>query len=138
MKYEIEKNDLYYIITPKEEKIDSVLAPTLKADLITYEVEGAKNIILDLQNVKFMDSSGLSAMLVGNRTFREKNSTFVICNISDHISKILKISKLDTVLDILPTRQEAIDSIQLDEIEKGMNQSYCMDNFNIKEKKKTS
>ena len=98
MKYEIEKNDLYYIVTPKEEKIDSVLAPSLKADLITYEVEG-----------------------VGNRTFREKNSTFVICNVSDHIEKILKISKLDTVLDILPTRQEAIDSIQLDEIEKGMN-----------------
>ena len=121
MKYEIEKNDLYYIVTPKEEKIDSVLAPSLKADLITYDVEGAKNIILDLHNVKFMDSSGLSAMLVGNRTFREKNSTFVICNISDHIEKILKISKLDTVLDILPTRQEAIDSIQLDEIEKGMN-----------------
>ena len=48
MKYEIEKNDLYYVLTPKEEKIDSVLAPTLKADLITYEVEGAKNIILDL------------------------------------------------------------------------------------------
>ena len=51
MKYEIEKNDLYYVLTPKEEKIDSVLAPTLKADLITYEVEGAKNIILDLKNV---------------------------------------------------------------------------------------
>ena len=53
--------------------------------------------------------------------FREKNSTFVICNVSEHIAKILKISKLDTVLDIIPTRQEAIDSIQLDEIEKGMN-----------------
>ena len=78
MKYEIEKNDLYYILTPKEEKIDSVLAPSLKADLITYEVEGAKNIIIDLKNVKFMDSSGLSAMLVGNRTFREKNSSFII------------------------------------------------------------
>ena len=57
MKYEIEKNDLYYILTPKDEKIDSVVAPTLKADLVTYEVEGAKNIIIDLKNVKFMDSS---------------------------------------------------------------------------------
>ena len=121
MKYEIEKNDLYYVLTPKEEKIDSVLAPTLKADLITYEVEGAKNIIMDLKNVKFMDSSGLSAMLVGNRTFREKNCSFVICNINSHIQKVLQISKLDTVLDILPSCQEAIDSIQLDEIEKGMN-----------------
>ncbi len=121
MKYEIEKNDLYYIITPKEEKIDSVIAPSLKADLITYEIEGAKNLILDLKNVKFMDSSGLSAMLVGNRTFKEKNSSFIICNISNHIEKILKISKLDTVLELIPTLQESIDAIQLNEIEKGMN-----------------
>ena len=120
MKYEIEKNDLYYILTPKDEKIDSVVAPTLKADLITYEVEGAKNIILDLKNVKFMDSSGLSAMLVGNRTFQEKQASFIICNVNKHIEKILKISKLDTVLEILPTRQESIDSIQLYEIERGM------------------
>tara|TARA_Y100000739_G_scaffold126569_1_gene109096 strand:+ start:23 stop:388 length:366 start_codon:yes stop_codon:yes gene_type:complete len=121
MKYEIEKNDLYYILIPKEEKIDSVLAPSLKADLVTYELEGAKNIILDLKNVKFMDSSGLSAMLVGNRIFREKNYSFIICNVSNHIEKVLKISKLDTVLNILPSLQESIDSIQLDEIEKGMN-----------------
>ena len=120
MKYEIEKNDLYYILTPKDEKIDSVVAPTLKADLVTYEVEGAKNIIVDLKNVKFMDSSGLSAMLVGNRTFQEKEASFIICNINEHINKILKISKLDTVLEIIPTLQESIDSIHLDEIEKGM------------------
>ena len=67
-----------------------------------------------------MDSSGLSAMLVGNRTFQEKQSSFIICNVNKHIEKILKISKLDTVLEILPTRQESIDSIQLDEIERGM------------------
>jgi len=94
MKYEIEKNDLYYILTPKDEKIDSVVAPTLKADLITYEVEGAKNIILDLKNVKFMDSSGLSAMLVGNRTFQEKQASFIICNVNKHIEKILKTLSL--------------------------------------------
>ena len=69
MKYEIEKNDLYYIVTPKEEKIDSVLAPSLKADLITYEVEGAKNIILiELlkdrmkdKNISLSDHHGIEA-----------------------------------------------------------------------------
>lgn len=120
MKYEIEKNALYYILTPSEEKIDSVVSPALKADLVTFDVEGAKNLIIDLKNVKFMDSSGISAILVGNRTFKDKNSSFIICNINDHINKILKISKLDTVLDILPSLQEAVDSIQLDEIERGM------------------
>ena len=67
-----------------------------------------------------MDSSGISAFLVGNRTFKDKNSSFIICNINNHIKKIIEISKLDTVLDVLPSLQESIDSIQLDEIERGM------------------
>ncbi len=76
MKYEIEKNDLYYILTPKDEKIDSVVAPTLKADLITYEVEGAKNIILDLKNVKFMDSSGAKCNACWKQNISRKTSLF--------------------------------------------------------------
>ena len=52
MKYEIDKEEKYYLLKPKVEKIDSTLSPTLKADFITFEVEGAKNMIVNLENVK--------------------------------------------------------------------------------------
>ena len=48
MKYEIDKEEKYYLLKPKVEKIDSTLSPTLKADLITFEVEGAKNMIVNV------------------------------------------------------------------------------------------
>ena len=56
MKYEIDKQEKYYLLKPKVEKIDSTLSPTLKADFITFEVEGAKNMIVNLENVKYIDS----------------------------------------------------------------------------------
>ena len=121
MKYEIDKKENYYLIKPKEEKIDATLSPALNADFVTFEVEGAKNIIVNLENVKYIDSSGLSALLVGNRIFKEKNGAFVICNLNEHVLKLMKIAKLDTVLNLLPSVQEAIDSIFLDEIEKNLD-----------------
>lgn len=121
MKYEIEKKEKYYLLTPKEEKIDSTLSPSLKADFVTFEVEGAKNLIINLDNVKYIDSSGLSALLVGNRIFTENKGSFVICNLNEHVMKLMKIAKLDTVLNLSPSIQEAIDSIFLDEIEKNLD-----------------
>jgi len=121
MKYEVDKTENYYLLKPKEEKIDSTLSPSLKADLVTFEVEGAKNLIMNLENVKYIDSSGLSALLVGNRIFTEKNGSFLICNLNEHVIKLMKIAKLDTILNLSPSVQEAIDSIFLDEIEKNLD-----------------
>ncbi|MDH5383025.1 MAG: anti-anti-sigma factor, partial [Cyclobacteriaceae bacterium] len=61
--------------------------------------------------------SGLSAMLVGNRILQEDNGLFILANLSEHTSKLIKISQLDSVLNILPTVEEAIDAIFMHEIE---------------------
>ena len=72
MKYTIDKKDKYCIFKLNEPKLDSTLAPTLKTELITLNAEGNKNIILDLSDVNYTDSSGLSSLLVGNRTFQQE------------------------------------------------------------------
>ena len=60
MKYEIDKKEKYYLLKPKVEKIDSTLSPSLKADFITFEVEGAKNMIVNLENVNHFYPSEIS------------------------------------------------------------------------------
>ena len=117
MKYTIDKQEKYCLIKLKEEKLDSTIAPRLKSDLITIQAEGAKNLIVDLSEVKYIDSSGLSALLVGNRIFHEQEGLFVIASVNDHVMKLIKISQLDTVLNILPTVEESIDAVFMNEIE---------------------
>ena len=71
MKYTIDKQEKYSLLRLHEEKLDSNVAPALKSELITLHAEGIRNIILDLAEVKYTDSSGLSALLVGNRILQE-------------------------------------------------------------------
>lgn len=103
-----------------EEKLDSSVAPGLKSELITLHAEGVRNIVLDLSDVKYTDSSGLSALLVGNRIVQEDGGIFVLACLSEHTMKLIKISQLDSVLNILPTVEEAVDAVYMHEIEKDL------------------
>lgn len=120
MKYTIDKQEKYSLLRLHEEKMDSSVAPNLKSELITLHAEGVKNIILDLSDVKYTDSSGLSALLVGNRIFQEEGGIFVLAALSEHTVKLIKISQLDSVLNITLTAEEAIDSVFMHEIEKDL------------------
>lgn len=122
MKYTIDKKEKYTMLKLHEDKLDSSVAPKLKSELITIHAEGSHNIILDLSEVKYTDSSGLSALLVGNRIVQEKDGIFVLAALSDHTTKLIKISQLDSVLNILPTVDEAIDAVFMNEIEKDLQE----------------
>lgn len=120
MKFTIDKQEKYCLLKLHEEKLDSNVAPGLKSELITLHAEGIRNIILDLSEVKYTDSSGLSALLVGNRIVQEEGGIFVLTSLSDHTLKLIKISQLDSVLNILPTVEEGIDAVYMHEIEKDL------------------
>lgn len=120
MKYTIDKQEKYALLRLHEEKLDSNVAPALKSELITLHAEGVKNIILDLTEVKYTDSSGLSALLVGNRIVQEDGGIFVLTALSEHTTKLIKISQLDSVLNILPKLEEAVDAVFMHEIERDL------------------
>ena len=123
MKYTIDKQEKYSQIKLHEDKLDSAVAPSLKSELITLHAEGIKNIILDLSEVKYTDSSGLSALLVGNRIVQEDGGIFILASLSEHTAKLIKISQLDSVLNIFPKVEEAIDAALMHEIEKDLKDS---------------
>lgn len=122
MKYSIDKQEKYTLLRLNEEKLDSSIAPQLKSEMVTLHAEGVRNIILDLSEVKYTDSSGLSALLVGNRILQEDNGIFILTRLSEHTMKLIKISQLDSVLHILPTVEEGIDAVFMHEIEKDMKE----------------
>ena len=115
--------DNYTVIKLLEEKLDSRISPDLKGEFILLNTEGAKNIILDLKDVKYADSSGLSSILTANRLCSSAGGNLVICCLSDHVQKLIKISHLETVLNILPTPEEAREALFMMEIEKDIEQT---------------
>ncbi len=117
MKYSVDKKEQYVIFTPHEEKLDSALSPKLKSELLTVHAEGYSNLVLDLSEVKYVDSSGLSALLVGNREFNKNEGIFIISAPQEHVLKLIKISMLDKVFHIVDSIEEAAEAIFIHEIE---------------------
>ncbi|GHA55041.1 STAS domain-containing protein [Pontibacter akesuensis] len=120
MKYTIDKKENYTIITIDEKKLDTSIAPDLKSEFVKLNAEGITNLILDLSNVKYTDSSGLSSILIANRLCNSSNGLLILTGLQDHVMKLITISKLESVLNILPTVEEAIDRVFLHEIEQDL------------------
>lgn len=118
MKFTIDKHEKYVLIKLDESKLNSLVSPQLKSELILMNTEGKRNIILDLSAVKYSDSSGLSSLLVGHRLCKNAEGSFIITGINENLERLVTISQLENVLNIAPTIEEAIDLIFMEEIER--------------------
>jgi anti-anti-sigma factor len=121
MNFEVSKHDKYVLVKSKVEKLDTNYAPELKSIFVYQNKEGDKNIIMDLSATRYCDSSGLSALLVANRLCKSSNGTFVLTGLQESVGKLITISQLHTVLTIVPTLNEAIEFIQMEELERDMD-----------------
>jgi anti-anti-sigma factor len=112
----------HHQVTCNIENLNSVVSSELKAEFVVINKEGSKNIILDLSKAKYADSSGLSAVLLGNRLCRDAGGTFVLTGLNPHIEKLIEIAQLDRVLNITPTLSEGVDLIFMEEIERNLGE----------------
>lgn len=118
MKFTVDKHEKYVLIKLNEPKLNNLVSPQLKSELILTNTEGQRNIILDLSNVKYSDSSGLSSLLVGHRLCKNSEGTFILTGINENLTRLISISQLENILTIVGTVDEAIDLIFMEEIEK--------------------
>lgn len=118
MKFTVDKQERYTVLSVNEENLNTLNAPHLKSEFVILHNEGVKNLILDLNDIKYVDSSGLSAILTANRLW-ENTGTLILARVeNENVKQLIKISRLDTVFTIIPTIQEAIDYVLMEEIER--------------------
>jgi anti-anti-sigma factor len=101
-----EKKNGFATVKISAEKLDTMLAPDLKSEFVLLEKSGITSVIVDLTDAKYCDSSGLSALLVGNRLFKE-NGKLIIAGLQPNVKKLIEISQLHNVLNIAETASAA-------------------------------
>lgn len=107
MDFEINKKEGYTLINVLNDRLDTYIAPDLKTELVRVSVNGECNIVLNVSNCDYCDSSGLSAILVANRLCEDKQGLFVLTGLQPDVEQIIRISMLHTVLIITGTVEEA-------------------------------
>ena len=103
--------------TPQGEVI-IVLAPTGRLDITTawqfrlrlQETisEETPNILVNLSEVNFIDSSGLTSLVAGMRDADKIGGSFRICNVHPEAKLVFEVTMMDSVFEIYETEEAAL------------------------------
>jgi anti-sigma B factor antagonist len=88
-------------------EVDVYTASKLKEKLIETIEGGCANIVVDLEGVSFIDSSGLGVLVSALRRARERDGAVRIVCTRENILKIFRITGLDKVFPVFPDIAEA-------------------------------
>ena len=82
----------------------------LRAGMSKLLQSDQKQILLNLREVPYMDSSGIGEIVAGYKAARDKNGTVKLLNPSKKVSNLLQITRLETVFEIYRNEKEALRS----------------------------
>lgn len=122
MKFTLDKQEKYTVFALEEDNLNSLMAPNLKSEFVFLRNEGVRNLIFDLSKVKYVDSSGLSSILTANRLWKGYGS-FIVTGIEHpSVKKLIEISRLESILSLIPSLQESIDYVFMEDLERELNE----------------
>ncbi|HZX68620.1 MAG TPA: STAS domain-containing protein [Candidatus Elarobacter sp.] len=88
--------------------LDIATSPTVRAALISASERGSHQIIVDLTRVDFLDSTGLGALIGGQRRARELDGEVRLVVKEGQILRLLRITGLLKVFAMYPTLDDAV------------------------------
>jgi anti-sigma B factor antagonist len=76
--------------------------------------EGMKKVIVNLSNVKWVNSTGVGILITGYTTLRRSGGDLKLLNVSEKIQSILYVTKLNMIFECFDDEDEAIRSFEKD------------------------
>ncbi|MFC2085406.1 STAS domain-containing protein, partial [Bacteroidota bacterium] len=94
-------------------RFDAQIAGLVKGEFtILLHAEDVKKLILDLSEVEYCDSSGLSAILLAYRILQSDEGHIRLASPTKNVSKLIEISQLNRILPIYNTVSEAVSDLK--------------------------
>jgi|GEM_PF-299652 len=82
--------------------IDLEVTPAIKKQL-SSQLDDAASLTIDASNISYLDSSGVSILVIAMQSSKQKQIVFSVSNISDEAMRVLQLAKLDKILPIKAT-----------------------------------
>ncbi len=92
-------------------EVDLYSSPKLRKELLELTKVKEKAILVDLRNVKYMDSSGIATLVEALQQVGKYSGKLRLANLRDAVKDVFELSRLDKVFDIYTTLEEARKNI---------------------------
>ena len=92
----------------QEERLDAHNSTELKEYLLHQLENDGKNLVVDLSDVRFIDSSGLGALLSGYKNANLRQGKLVLAGLQPRVQSMFELTRLHRVFRIYPSLQDAL------------------------------
>lgn len=97
------------ILCVQEERIDAAVALAFKENVRTLTTEAPPRVVLDLTQVKFIDSSGLGAIVASLKLLTPERK-LVLAGLTPPVEKVFRLTRMDSVFDVFLTLDAAVEA----------------------------
>jgi anti-sigma B factor antagonist len=110
MNLKTEQNGAVLVVMVHEERLDAHNSDELKAEISRLFESGTKNLLVDLKEVRFIDSSGLGVLVSGYKNASTHQGSIKLCSLQTQVKSMFELTRLHRVFDIYQTIDEALES----------------------------
>ncbi|MEH1939541.1 MAG: STAS domain-containing protein [Nostoc sp.] len=86
--------------------LDGIRGNELRREVSSILANGADILLLDMKEVKFIDSSGLGALVSAMQMVRNANAKLFVCSISDQVRMLFELTKMDRIFKTFADQDE--------------------------------
>ncbi|WP_305891656.1 STAS domain-containing protein, partial [Methylomonas rivi] len=98
----------FSVLTIQDERIDAHNSTELKEYLLDMIEGGESHIVVQLKHVRFIDSSGLGALLFGHKHMAAKSGQFALAHIQPQVLSMFELTRLTRVFEIYADIDEVL------------------------------
>ena len=81
------------------DRLNAAVAPGIKEQLNQNLQEPNVRFVLDMNNIKFVDSTGIGILISALKTARQNDGIFLLTHVNKEVMDLLSLMKLDQVFD---------------------------------------
>lgn len=85
---------------------------SLREKLKSLLAEGKKKIVLNMANIKYIDSAGLGTLVAAHLSAKTQGASVRLCHLGNKFNEVLQMTKLLTVFEVYDTEAAAVSSFQ--------------------------
>ena len=118
MEVKINTKEKFHVTTLIEPQLTAVMTDELNNCLLPFLQTDVKNLVVNLKELQSLDSIAAKNLVKIQQKFYENNASFVICELQKPVEEFLGKEDLLEMMNTTPTESEAIDIVQMEEIER--------------------
>ena len=105
-----EINGILVATFPDQDRFNALITEPVKKTLMGYYEKPNTKMVLDLEGIRFIDSSGFSVFLNLMKAANNNYGEIKICNPTAEVKSLFEVLQLHNIFELFNTREECLKS----------------------------